>query len=156
MLVRTFNYLSVPGSWSKGNHVVNNRCLHVTKLQCVTSVYCIHVFNTVFNGWFPGCQGRALRNFFVNAMYGSDPIWLHGHFPYCSVFVCGSKVWCLLTQRTGHVQCSIICFFSKHLKIGNQKIYIQKLCLIIIFLWTWPFAGILTFRQSHLGPTFQC
>ena len=27
------------------------------------------------------------------------------HVPYCNVFVCGSKLWCLLTHRTGHVQC---------------------------------------------------
>jgi hypothetical protein len=46
------------------------------------------------------------------------------HVPYCNVFVCRSKLWCLLTHRTGHVQSFSVKFksFVFFLKISENRV----------------------------------
>ena len=120
----------LPGAYFYATLCVPSQCLHVTKLQYVTSVYCMRVLECTLH--MPSINSRCSKLFSMSSVqtklgFGLVPrmprasseelhVCLRGldmtpwtghasHVPYCNVFVCGSKLWCLLTHGTGHVQC---------------------------------------------------
>ena len=173
----------LPGAYFYATLCVPSQCLHVTKLQYVTSVYCMRVLECTLR--MPSVKSRcsklssmssvqtklgfglvrrmprASSEQVKNSMFASvDSIWLHGlDMPHMSrtVMYLSAAQSCGAYWPTELVMFSVksFGFFCKYLKIGYppKKIYCSKTCF---FPWPWPFGGIPTFRQSHLGPTFQC